>query len=165
MNITSDLVIKDIRWRKLTDLIVNKYKIIETAVELFIICAAIGVADGKKEESVVTEDEEFIPLNLPKQVLSYDKNKENISFLYQSYVFSFESKLTTEEKIKMAFLDDEGSGMKKIEHLRLCANYGMRLITETITNINDEYLIMEEVLSLLKEKTEDLDSILDCLLN
>lgn len=158
MIFTSDPVIKDIKWRKLADSIVDKYGIINNYVELFIICAAIGISDGQKEDSVTTEDDSFTPINLPRNVLTRQENNDNLDFLYQSYVFSFETSLSTEDKINLAFRDDETTGMKKFEQLRLCANYGMRVITEAIQNYDDEYLIMEEVLNLLKDKVLDKDT-------
>ncbi len=155
MIFTSDPVIKDIRWRKLADSIVDKYGIIGNYVELFIICAAIGISDGQKEDSITSDDDSFTPINLPRNVLSRQENNDNLDFLYQSLVFSFETSLSTEEKINLAFRDDETTGAKKFEQLRLCANYGMRILSEAIEGYDDEYMIMEELLNLLKDKVLD----------
>ena len=155
MIFTSDPIIKDIRWRKLADIIVDKYGIINSYVELFIICASIGISDGQKEDSLISDDDSFTPINLPRNVLSRQEHNDNLDFLYQSLVFSFETTLSTEEKINLAFRDDETTGTKKFEQLRLCANYGMRILSEAIEGYEDEYMIMEEVLSLLKNKVLD----------
>lgn len=158
MIFTSDPVIKDIKWRKLADTIVDKYGVINNYVELFIICTALGISDGVREESVISNDELFTPINLPRNVLSRQENNDNLDFLYQAYVFSFENKLSTEEKINLAFKDDEANGVKKFEQLRLCANYGMKLLSEAIQHCEDEYIMMEEVLNLLKDKALDRDA-------
>lgn len=155
MIFTSDPVIRDIRWRKLADCLVDKYGVIDNYVELFIMCAAIGISDGEKEPSIITEDDAFTPINLPRIVLLRPEHNDNLDFLYQSFVFTFESSLSTEEKIKLAFRDDETTGAQKFESLRLCANYGMRIISEAIQGYDDEYLIMEELLNILKDKVLD----------
>ncbi len=163
MTFTSDAVIKDIRWRRLADFIVDKHGVINSYVELFIICAAIGIRDGKKEESVITDDDSFTPINLPRNVLLRQENNANLDFLYQSMIFAFESSLTTEEKINLAFRDDEVTGLKKFEQLRLCANYGMRIISEAVEKYDDEYTIMEELLCILNSKVLDRESFMKLL--
>ena len=166
MVFTSDPVIKDVRWRNLADTLVGKYKVIDNNVELFIICTAIGISDGAKEDSVNTDDDSFTPINLPRNVLSRPEHNNNLDFLYQSMIFSFESSLTIEEKINLAFRDDdnENNGAAKFEQLRQCANYGMRIISESIEGYDDEYLIMEELLSLLKSKSLDKETFMKVLL-
>ena len=127
MQFTSDLTVKDSKWRKLADYLVDKYEIVPTYVSLFIICAALGVCDGKQmpdEKSENCTDE----VNFPRSVLLQAKNADKLDFLFKAYLFSEEKDIDVEKKIKIAFLDDEELFYKKSEPLKLCANYVAKLI-------------------------------------
>ena len=162
MQFTSDITVRDPKWRKLADIIVDKYEIIPTYVSLFIMCAALGVCDGKQlddEKSENPNDE----VNFPRAVLLQAKNADKLDFIFKAYLFSDDNTMDVEKKIKIAFLDDEDKLFKKAEPLRLCANYGAHLLYDTISDFDNAYVCMEEIYSLLKDKSLDSDSILGIL--
>ena len=90
MQFTSDITVKDAKWRKLADYIVDKHEIIPTYVSLFIICAALGVCDGKQEQEEKSEDPNH-EVNFPRGILLQGKNVDKLDFIFKAYLFSEEN--------------------------------------------------------------------------
>lgn len=159
MEITSDVTFKSAKWRKLADYLVDKYEIIPTYVGLFLLCASIGVCDGKQEPNETNEDASIKEVNCPRAVLLQKVNSDKLDFIFRAYLFSNEKDMPVEKKIEIAFRDDEDKLFKKIDPIRLCANYGATVLIKSITDFNNAYTTMEEVLNTLKDKSLDADSL------
>lgn len=162
MQFLSDITIKDPKWRKLADIIVDKYEILPTYVSLFIMCAAIGVCDGKQEEEIKSNNPND-EINFPRSVLLQGRNVDKLDFIFRSYLFSEEKNIDVEKKINIAFLDDEEKIYKKIDPMKLCANYGAHLLHDSITDFDNAYVCMEEIYNLLKDKALDSGDLLNIL--
>ena len=162
MQFTSDITVREPVWRKLADYLVDKYEIVPTYVALFILCASLGVCDGKQlpdEKSENPNDE----VNFPRAVLMQAKNADKLDFIFKAYIFSEESKMDVDKKIRIAFMDDEDKEYKKSEPLRLCANYGAHLLYDSISDFDNADVCMEEIYTLLRDKSLDSESILGIL--
>ena len=160
MEITSDITFKSAKWRKLADYLVDKYEIIPTYVGLFILCASIGVCDGK-QEPIEHEDNVVKEVNCPRSVLLQKQNNDKLDFIFRAYLFSHEKDISVDKKIEIAFRDVEDKLYNKVEPLKLCANYGASLLLQSITDLDSPYTTMEELLNLLKDRSLDVDSIID----
>ena len=161
MEITSDITFKTAKWRKLADYLVDKYEIIPTYVGLFILCASIGVCDGKKEPIEHEDNISIKEVNCPRSVLLQKNNTDKLDFLFRAYLFSEEKDIPVDKKIEIAFRDVEDKIYNKIEPLKLCANYGASLLIQSITDFDNPYSTMEEILNLLKDRSLDVNSILN----
>lgn len=161
MEITTDITFKNKIWTKLATIIVDKYELLPNYVALFVLCAAIGVCDGKQLEMEKESSPEAKEINLPRAVLLQRIHNDNLDFLFQAYIFSSKEVDNVDDKIFIAFRDPEEKKMKKIEPLKLCANYGAKIIYDSISNFENEYGIMEELNGVLEEKASDPESLLD----
>ena len=161
MEITSDVTFKSAKWRKLADYLVDKYEIIPTYVGLFLLCASIGVCDGKQEEIEICDDPTIREVNCPRAVLLQKYNSDKLDFIFRAYLFSSENDMSVDKKIEIAFRDVEDKLYKKIEPIKMCANYGASVLEKNITDFDNAYTTMEEILNLLKDKSLDSESLLN----
>jgi hypothetical protein len=125
-------------------------------VDIFILALAIGV----NEDKIVEESEGIIlenPKNIPRNtIITNSEVSERIEFLYQNAVLNSKHLSFNDEiRMKLAF-DDEFSidGFRQWDFITKFANYGMKLISEKITNY--DMLTLEGIVELIRESCNNI---------
>ena len=159
-NVSRDLILQGKEWTDVIDRIVagqNKGNIFPTNYHLFFLATSIGINQEKIIESFEPFDDQR---SIPRTAQS--NNAETIDYLFETAVLSTDCLgMSDEEKLNFVFANEKFNTSDKMEVLLKFANYGLTVIRECISDIDEETI--DNINNKCKKLFSDVD--IDDLLN
>lgn len=136
-NVSRDLILQGNEWTEVIDKLVagqNKGNIFPTNYHLFFLAASIGINQEKIIESFLpVEDQRSIPRT------AQSNNAEIIDYLFETAVLSTDClNMNDTEKLNYVFANENFNTSDKMEVLLKFANYGVTILKECISDIDEE---------------------------
>lgn len=131
MEITSDIYLRGNAWKEATE----KYKFMFEATNymLYLLAVSIGILYDKRiNDSDEIEGENEFKASVPRNVIQ-NRNNGKLEFMFQTAILSTSTEtLTEDERLLLAFGEENKKEFNKIKFLTSFANYGVLKLVELI---------------------------------
>ena len=138
--INSEIVLRGPEWTTLLDAMAGK--IFKTYYQIFVLCAAIGIFEDKKEK---ISNQEFIR-TIPISVV-YNDNNKSLDYLFKVAVITTKHLDSSPEKRLAIAFDENNKDISRVNFLVEFGNAGMRELLKTISKNDLE--MMQNIKDLL----------------
>lgn len=141
MKLTTDAVLKGPVWAETLDRLDPIFK---TYWDVYALSISIGMMYDQQIEADMMVPEGYVaePKSVPRTVLGHTQNKALLEFMLQAAMVTTKHlNLSEDERLEVAFGEEEKLGFNPIVFLTKYANYGITKIKEAIDDAEDVELL------------------------
>ena len=154
MKLTTDVLLKGPIWAEILDQLVGP--VFKTNWDVYALSISIGMMHDQQIESdmMVPEGYEAEPKFVPRTVLGHSQNKALLEFMLQAAMVTTKHlDLSEDDRLEVAFGEEEKLTFNPIAFLTKYANYGITKIKEAIEDSTGVELLMA-LMTLLNDTYE-----------